>query len=81
MAEGAGVLVVESLEHALKRNAPIYAEIIGYGETADAYHETAPSGEGAIKAKLKSVDTALSNSFGFGGINSVLIFRRYPAPE
>src|SRR5713101_4411998 len=52
LAEAAGVLVLESLAHATRRDAHIYAELTGYGATADAYHITAPSegGEGAARA-------------------------------
>jgi 3-oxoacyl-[acyl-carrier-protein] synthase II len=50
MGEGAGILILEELEQALARDAKIYGEIVGYGMTCDAYHMTAPSGQGATQA-------------------------------
>ena len=57
MGEGAGILLIEDLDHALKRNANIYAEIAGIGFTADAFHLTqpAPEGEGAVRAMKQCI--------------------------
>lgn len=74
MGEGSGILILENLDHAIKRGAHIYGEIIGYGATCDAYHMTAPApgGEGAARAiemaieegNIKKEDVSYINAHG-----------------
>jgi 3-oxoacyl-[acyl-carrier-protein] synthase-1 len=57
IAGGAGVLILEELEHAKARGAKIYAEIVGYGATSDGYDMVAPSGEGAVRCMRQALAT------------------------
>ncbi len=72
MAEGAGMLILEEREHALARSATIYAEIVGYGTTADAYHmvEPSPEGEGAARAMEIALRDGSVPREGVGYINA-----------
>ena len=67
LGEGAGILLLEELEHALARGANIYAEAVGYGATCDAYHITAPRPDGSGGAK------AMSMALADGGISPELV--------
>jgi 3-oxoacyl-[acyl-carrier-protein] synthase II len=60
LGEGAGVIVLEELGHAIARDAPIYAEMVGYGMSADAYHMTAPSedADGAYRVMCAALESA-----------------------
>ncbi len=58
LGEGAGILVLESYDSAKSRGAHIYAEVVGYGSTSDAYHITAPNGDGAIMAMKEALKEA-----------------------
>ncbi len=72
MAEGAGVLVLESLEHARSREAQIFAEVSGYGASSDAYHMTLPceNGNGAMLAMRNALDDAEMNPEAIDYINA-----------
>ena len=72
MGEGAGILILEELETAKARGAKIYAEVVGYGETCDAYHITAPSegGEGAKRAFIMAMEEGNIKPEEVGYINA-----------
>ena len=72
IGEGAGILVLEELEHAKKRNAKIYGEIVGFGSTTDAYHITspAPDGEGAANAIIRAIENAQITTADIDYINT-----------
>ncbi|MCK4338928.1 MAG: beta-ketoacyl-ACP synthase II [Candidatus Cloacimonetes bacterium] len=72
MGEGAGIVVLESLKHAIKRGARIYAEIVGYGNTADAYHFTAPEphSDGMIRVMQAALKDAFIDPKEIGYINA-----------
>ena len=74
MGEGAGILVLESLEHAQKRDAMVLAEIVGYGASGDAYHITSPDpdGKGAIIAMNQAIYDAGIKSTDIDYINCLL---------
>ena len=70
IGEGAGVMVIEEYEHAMKRSAKIYCELSGYGMSADAYHITAPSIDGPKRSMLNAINNAGINLDEVGYINA-----------
>ncbi len=71
MGEGSGAVVLEEYEHAKKRGAKIYAEVVGYGMSGDAYHITAPSGDGAYRAMKMAADHAKENGVELSDIQYI----------
>jgi len=72
VGEGAGILILESLEHAQKRNAPIFGEIVGYGMSGDAYHITQPmeNGDGAYRVMKAALKDAKLSAEDIGYVNA-----------
>ncbi|MGA2990550.1 MAG: beta-ketoacyl-ACP synthase II [Candidatus Korobacteraceae bacterium] len=72
IGEGSGILVLEELEHARRRDAPILAELVGYGMSADAYHITQPSedGEGGYRVMMNALCDARINPSDIGYVNA-----------
>ncbi len=72
VGEGSGILILESLEHAQKRNAPIFAEIVGYGMSGDAYHITQPeeNGDGAYRVMKAAIKDAKLSPNDIGYVNA-----------
>lgn len=72
LGDGAGVLILESYEHAIKRGARIYCELVGFGATSDAYHITSPmeNGEGAARCMKMALNDAKLNSEAVDYINA-----------
>jgi len=72
VGEGAGIVVLESLEHAQRRNAPILAEIVGYGMSGDAYHMTQPeeNGDGAYRVMMAALKDAKLSPGDIGYVNA-----------
>ena len=71
MGEGSGALVLEELEHAKARGAKIYAEVVGYGMSGDAYHITAPSGDGAYRAMKQAAAHAKEHGIELSDIGYI----------